>query len=666
MNRITDASRPHVRIVRWLSTCLALIPVVAFAIPPTKLSIAASDGSSVTGSQTTRSGSAATDKAVYGIGSFFSNQLYSVSVLGGASMPLTSSFVDLGNVYSYVISPDNTQVVFTADTHSAPNNVALYVVPISGGEIKKLSGELLANQSADYEFGITRDSLKVVFRIHETGTTAQTEIYSVPISGESLPKQLSATPGAPGYPHSIVLSDDSQRVLFMRPHDANQDALFSVPLDGSAAPVKLSKAIEPGGFPSSVMSFSIAPNSQYVVYDALDGAETVNLYRVPIGGGVAVGLTSFVPAGQGDFRGAYLSWFSSDASQIAFGAWGEPSGKCSVYRVSSQGGNSTRTLGPSSRGILTKRTADESRSVTRMLQSDAAGDAFNLFSATSADGSPPTRLFDAIARRDTQNLGPYDFRLTDDSSRVVFASDRDVAGRFELYSNSTVGGQLAKLSGRMTGDMRVDPSAYQLTRDSKHVVFRKTRGSGDLFELYSARTSGGLPTKLSGSIFGNANVYDRFHLTNDSKYVVFLQRAEGSNAIELFSIPVDGGGLLLDIDGDGVVQTETDVLLMVRYLAGFRGESLTLGAIGLNAARGASDLIESYLSSLLQNALNPLDVDGDGAVNTATDVLLIARYLLATTETMRIENAVNPLGTRVTAELVADRLLRLVEASSLP
>lgn len=61
--------------------------------------------------------------------------------------------------------------------------------------------------------------------------------------------------------------------------------------------------------------------------------------------------------------------------------------------------------------------------------------------------------------------------------------------------------------------------------------------------------------------------------------------------------PVQAGAL--DVDGNGQVTALTDGLMILRYLFGLRGDSLTLGAMGPGAARNTSALIEAYIGSLL-------------------------------------------------------------------
>ena len=67
----------------------------------------------------------------------------------------------------------------------------------------------------------------------------------------------------------------------------------------------------------------------------------------------------------------------------------------------------------------------------------------------------------------------------------------------------------------------------------------------------------------------------------------------------------------------------TDGLLVLRARFGFSGSSLTLGAVGENCMRCDSATILSYLIGLGLT----LDIDDDGTLQPLTDGLLILRFL---------------------------------------
>ena len=63
----------------------------------------------------------------------------------------------------------------------------------------------------------------------------------------------------------------------------------------------------------------------------------------------------------------------------------------------------------------------------------------------------------------------------------------------------------------------------------------------------------------------------------------------------------------LDIDGDGKTDALTDGLLVLRYMFGLSGETLTVGVVGNDAERPDSNQIVTYL--VTNN--DQLDIDGN-------------------------------------------------------
>ena len=83
--------------------------------------------------------------------------------------------------------------------------------------------------------------------------------------------------------------------------------------------------------------------------------------------------------------------------------------------------------------------------------------------------------------------------------------------------------------------------------------------------------------------------------------------------------------LAFDIDGNGSCDTTTDAALTFRYMSGLRGDALTQGIpFASGATRTAAAEIATYLNGLGL----ALDIDGDGLLNPLTDGLLFWRYSL--------------------------------------
>jgi hypothetical protein len=92
----------------------------------------------------------------------------------------------------------------------------------------------------------------------------------------------------------------------------------------------------------------------------------------------------------------------------------------------------------------------------------------------------------------------------------------------------------------------------------------------------------------------------------------------------------------LDIDGNGVVDALTDGLLNLRHRFGFSGAGLTTGAVGPNCSRCSAGDIQTYING---QAL-VFDIDNNGALDPLTDALLILRFMFGFTGTTLTTNAV--------------------------
>ena len=97
--------------------------------------------------------------------------------------------------------------------------------------------------------------------------------------------------------------------------------------------------------------------------------------------------------------------------------------------------------------------------------------------------------------------------------------------------------------------------------------------------------------------------------------------ADGTNPLSRFSCK--SGCFSFDVDENKEAKALSDGLLVIRHLFGFSGDSLTNGATTAEGARTSAEAISSYLS----DADSELDIDGDGQSRALTDGLLLIRYL---------------------------------------
>ena len=103
-----------------------------------------------------------------------------------------------------------------------------------------------------------------------------------------------------------------------------------------------------------------------------------------------------------------------------------------------------------------------------------------------------------------------------------------------------------------------------------------------------------------------------------------------------------------DIDEDRTASALTDGLLVIRYLFGFNGESLVSGALASEAEKTDAAIIRLYLENVSSN----LDIDGNGQAAPLTDGLLLIRYLFGFRGDTLIAGAVGDGSVRKTPEAI--------------
>ena len=104
-----------------------------------------------------------------------------------------------------------------------------------------------------------------------------------------------------------------------------------------------------------------------------------------------------------------------------------------------------------------------------------------------------------------------------------------------------------------------------------------------------------------------------------------------------------------DIDANGAADALTDGLLFLRYAFGFRGATLIAGAVAGNCTRCAQGPVESYLDGI---GSTQSDIDGNGAVGALTDGLLVLRYLFGFRGATLTTGAVDAGCTRCTSAAI--------------
>ena len=104
----------------------------------------------------------------------------------------------------------------------------------------------------------------------------------------------------------------------------------------------------------------------------------------------------------------------------------------------------------------------------------------------------------------------------------------------------------------------------------------------------------------------------------------------------------------LDVDGSGAITALTDGLLVLRFHFGLTGGALVAGAVSPSCTRCDGSTVASYLTALG----DVLDVDGNGSLEPLTDGLLVLRYLFGLTGATLTNGVVGASCTRCDAAAI--------------
>ncbi len=141
---------------------------------------------------------------------------------------------------------------------------------------------------------------------------------------------------------------------------------------------------------------------------------------------------------------------------------------------------------------------------------------------------------------------------------------------------------------------------------------------------------------------GNKGTYGRFRYVPD--YDVFVLATGTRRDVYAFKRST------VDVDGNLNSDALTDGLLIIRYLFGIRGDTLTANAVASDCERCTIGEIKDYLEKFM--ASTRPDVDGNGEIDALTDGLLIIRYLFGIRGDTLIEGSVADDCTRCSADEV--------------
>ncbi|NOT30340.1 MAG: hypothetical protein HOP15_07820 [Planctomycetes bacterium] len=524
-------------------------------------------------------------------------ELFSVP-LDGSTAPVRlhpALAADRTVVYgSYDITADGARVVWLAD-QTDDEVFELWSAPIdASAAAQKLSGALVAGGDVAGVHGVSRVTAgeRVVY-VADQDTDGVLELYSVPADGSGAVLKLNGPlVSAAVHPYSNDLlassapfgADHARAVFALDTFVGSQTIteLFSVPVDASAGPVKLNAPLVSGGSVSPGQGWGFEGSHVFYIADQ-DTDEIGELYGVPLDGAPGlVKLNGPMAPTPPPFRVDCLA-FTSDATRVVYALDGA---NTEISSVPADGSGSPISLS----GPLVWRDAILSLPLTpdgsRLAYTDIDSGIGRLYSVPADGSAAPLLLFSwpvfvpggflgfelapdsdfAVCRANEQlfrvtldgssstlaltspspslSQAILSFEISPTGNRVVFFQDREVAGRYELYSVPLDGSSApVKLNAPLVanGDVLWPSSGapFVISPDGSRVVYQADQDVDMRVELYSVPIAGGTPVKLNGPIVGGG--VRSFDIAPDGARVAYVADQEVSSRYELYSVPLTGG-----------------------------------------------------------------------------------------------------------------------------
>jgi len=143
-----------------------------------------------------------------------------------------------------------------------------------------------------------------------------------------------------------------------------------------------------------------------------------------------------------------------------------------------------------------------------------------------------------------------DFQITPDKKAVVYRADQDTDEVFELYRVEFANpGVSTKLNSLLPtgGDVWL---GFKITADSSSVLYVADQTTDGVLELYRVPfATPGVSTKLNGPLVPGGNVWFEIEITPNNSAVVYRATQATVTAIELYRVPFATPGLSTKLSG---------------------------------------------------------------------------------------------------------------------
>jgi dipeptidyl aminopeptidase/acylaminoacyl peptidase len=165
-----------------------------------------------------------------------------------------------------------------------------------------------------------------------------------------------------------------------------------------------------------------------------------------------------------------------------------------------------------------------------------------LLAAVLAPARPAEAGWRSLTGLLPAHVNSPNFQISPDSRTVVFTADKDTDDITELYAVPITGTAAIKLNPPLVAGGEVLGSRFAFTADSQFVIYLADQEVENRVEMFRVPVGGGQAVKISPPLVAGGNVTD-FKLDPDSGRVVYVADQAANEVFELWSVLGAGGGM---------------------------------------------------------------------------------------------------------------------------
>jgi dipeptidyl aminopeptidase/acylaminoacyl peptidase len=212
--------------------------------------------------------------------------LMAIPIAGGAPKDLTPGDFDvptfsLGGPDDYAVSPDGAEVAYVANTdndQATSTNTDIFIVPMAGGEAKRITVGLGADRSPVY----SPDGKFIAFR-SQSRPGYESDRWRLLVYDRAGFRTALLNEGQDRNVEEITWSPDSTRIFYAM-EDRGRSAVHMMPAAGGA-----SRVVITGN--SHIGDVQFTPDGRTMIYSETSGSRPAEIFRASSGGGTAIPMT---------------------------------------------------------------------------------------------------------------------------------------------------------------------------------------------------------------------------------------------------------------------------------------------------------------------------------------------------------------------------------------